>query len=76
MQYEGTLADGRAWYLRYKYGYLTLGVGSTLDEAVAQEDGPTRVLTPAPPSVDRNTLPHSWVVLLLPEMLDELGVVR
>ncbi len=33
-QWEGTLADGRAVYARYRHGELTIGVGDEMDEAV------------------------------------------
>lgn len=33
-QWEGRLEDGRALYVRYRYGYLQIGAGSTLDEAI------------------------------------------
>jgi hypothetical protein len=33
-QYEGTLADGRHFYFRFRHGYVQLGIGSTADAAV------------------------------------------
>lgn len=33
-QWEGRLEDGRALYVRYRYGYLQIGAGSTLGEAI------------------------------------------
>lgn len=33
-QYEGTLTDGRIFYLRYRHGFVSLGVGATLGDAV------------------------------------------
>jgi len=33
-QYEGTLTDGTAFYLRYRSGHAELGVGADLDAAV------------------------------------------
>jgi hypothetical protein len=33
-QWEGSLADGRAVYARYRHGELTIGVGDEIDEAV------------------------------------------
>lgn len=33
-QWEGTLADGRLVYVRYRHGWLAVGLGDTLEEAV------------------------------------------
>lgn len=33
-QWEGSLADGRAVYARYRHGELTIGVGDDIDGAV------------------------------------------
>jgi len=33
-QWEGETEDGRAIYVRYRHGYLSAGVGSTMDDAV------------------------------------------
>jgi hypothetical protein len=33
-QWEGTLADGRHIYIRYRYSAMGFGIGATLDEAV------------------------------------------
>lgn len=33
-QWEGKTADGRWVYVRYRWGYLSVSVGDTLDEAV------------------------------------------
>jgi hypothetical protein len=33
-QYEGTVEDGRIFYFRYRGGWASLGLGSTIDEAV------------------------------------------
>lgn len=33
-QWEGTLEDGRAVYARYRYGWLSVGVGDDVDQAV------------------------------------------
>lgn len=33
-QWEGMTEDGRAVYVRYRWGYLSVGVGRTLREAV------------------------------------------
>ena len=33
-QWEGTLEDGRAIYVRYRHGALSVGVGNDTDEAV------------------------------------------
>lgn len=33
-QWEGTLDDGRAFYARYRWGELTVGLGEGVDEAV------------------------------------------
>lgn len=33
-QWEGTAEDGRAIYVRYRHGYLSAGVGPTMDDAV------------------------------------------
>lgn len=33
-QWEGTLEDGRVIYARYRWGELSVGVGSDIDEAV------------------------------------------
>lgn len=33
-QWEGTLADGRVVYVRYRHGALSAGVGNDIDEAV------------------------------------------
>ena len=35
-QYEGTLVDGRHFYLRYRFGRVQLGLGATIDEAVEE----------------------------------------
>lgn len=37
-QFEGTLKDGTVFYLRYRYSQVSLGFGSSLDEAVADPD--------------------------------------
>lgn len=34
-QYEGTLPDGRIYYFRYRSGKATLGLGETIEDAVA-----------------------------------------
>jgi hypothetical protein len=34
-QYEGQLRDGRYFYYRFRWGTATLGLGATIDEAVA-----------------------------------------
>ena len=34
-QWEGVLSDGRWLYVRYRHGDLSMGVGATLDEALA-----------------------------------------
>ena len=34
-QWEGVLSDGRWLYVRYRQGELSMGLGATLDEAVA-----------------------------------------
>lgn len=33
-QWEGTLEDGQAVYARYRYGWLSVGVGDDVDQAV------------------------------------------
>jgi hypothetical protein len=33
-QWEGTLEDGRAVYVRYRYDWLSVGVGDDVDQAV------------------------------------------
>jgi hypothetical protein len=33
-QWEGGLEDGRAIYIRYRHGHLSVGVGDDIDEAV------------------------------------------
>jgi hypothetical protein len=33
-QWEGATTDGRTIYVRFRWGYLTIGLGNTLDEAV------------------------------------------
>jgi hypothetical protein len=33
--WEGQLLDGRVFYFRYRWGFASLGVGSTLDDAVS-----------------------------------------
>jgi hypothetical protein len=33
-QWEGTPEDGRAVYVRYRYGWLSVGVGDDVDQAV------------------------------------------
>lgn len=33
-QWEGTLEDGRAFYVRYRHGALSVGDGDDIDEAV------------------------------------------
>jgi hypothetical protein len=38
-QYEGTLTDGRWFYLRYRWGVAQLGVGVDLDDAVRDSCG-------------------------------------
>lgn len=35
-QYEGTLADGRVFYFRYRFGRAQLGFGQTTEEAVME----------------------------------------
>ena len=34
-QWEGKTADGRHVYVRYRYGFLQVGIGATLDETVS-----------------------------------------
>jgi hypothetical protein len=34
-QWEGDLEDGRAIYIRYRHGHLSVGVGDDIDEAVS-----------------------------------------
>jgi hypothetical protein len=36
-QWEGRTSDGRQVYVRYRWGWLTIGIGQTLDEAVINE---------------------------------------
>lgn len=69
-QYEGQLADGRFWYLRYRWGGLSVGVGADVDEAIGH-DGASRVLDPE--GWD-GYLSHAEVDKLMPALLDELGV--
>lgn len=33
-QWEGRTADGRHVYVRFRYGYLAIGVGATIEAAV------------------------------------------
>ena len=33
-QWEGALDDGRAIYVRFRYGHLGVGIGDTLEEAL------------------------------------------
>lgn len=44
-QYEGTLADGRIFYFRYRSGRAELGFGQTTDDAVME------TIDPATPSL-------------------------
>lgn len=44
-QWEGTLYDGRAIYVRYRHGELSVGIGADIDEAVAMAC-PTKLFTP------------------------------
>ena len=37
-QWEGRTADGRFVYVRFRWGYLQVGIGATDDEAV-EDDG-------------------------------------
>ena len=36
-QWEGKADDGRFVYVRFRWGHLRIGVGTTLDEAVCDE---------------------------------------
>ena len=36
-QWEGRTSDGRLVYVRYRWGWLTNGIGQTIDEAVRSE---------------------------------------
>lgn len=38
-QWEGTLEDGRAVYVRYRHGWLTATAAPTMDRAVMAYDG-------------------------------------
>jgi hypothetical protein len=35
-QWEGLTSDGRVVYVRYRWGWLSIGVGGTLEEAVGE----------------------------------------
>jgi hypothetical protein len=67
-QYEGALTDGRVWYLRYRWGRLSLGAGADLDEAVVQEE----VVRDLDSSGWAGYLSHAEVDALMPSLLDEL----
>ena len=36
-QWEGRTADGRHVYVRYRFGWLQVGVGATLEDAIDDE---------------------------------------
>lgn len=36
-QWEGKTADGRTIYVRFRWGYLSIGLGGTIDEAIGDE---------------------------------------
>ncbi len=38
-QWEGQTDDGRFVYARYRWGFLTIGIGDSPDSAVAHEGG-------------------------------------
>lgn len=44
-QWEGRLDDGRYVYARYRYGNLQIGVGSTLEDAVSDDNTFNRQLS-------------------------------
>jgi hypothetical protein len=44
-QWEGLLDDGRHVYVRFRYGRLQVGVGSTLEDAVTDDDTYNRQIT-------------------------------
>ncbi len=42
-QWEGQLDDGRYIYIRYRWGYLQVGYGKTIDEAIDNRNYGTKI---------------------------------
>jgi len=73
-QWEGKLDDGRAVYIRYRWGVLTIDAGDTIDEAIAGQhnilivnsrDGMGGFMTLA--DLKEFTKPREWPVIEWPE---------
>jgi len=47
-QWEGTLEDGTAFYVRYRGARLRIGFGETVGAAIDQMDAYTRILSNEP----------------------------
>lgn len=77
-QWEGTLTDGRVWYLRFRHAELTLGIGADQDEAVRNSGsaaGAERDLSETHGD-DAGTMEDGEIDLWLTVLLDELLVPR
>lgn len=67
-QWEGLLEDGRAIYIRARYGWLSFGLGSDIDEAIEDYDRHGRTLM----ALDKLGLPNAISTALMMRVL-ELG---
>lgn len=70
-QWEGVLEDGRAVYIRYRWGRLTVSAGKSVEDAIVNYDGNILAIDVGGPidgtMGERELKIHTKGVLIFPE---------